>query len=252
MSLPSPGRRDGSSGRPGPLLFGTETRALWGGTGLPPHWQHLGFLRGADWYRSLSLLLMPGGKKGGWGVAGGTWGRGAAGGTHARCRRSCGRCRAPAPPARCSRRSVPPRGRRNPARSPLPHGIRPLSTSPCWGGGEAPEPPPPWPGPTGERGHGPELRLHLLGHLESILLHQAVLRRRLPKEGWGVLGTAPAQRGGPMGWGGATLTLRSFLEPTRKRMTLDGSFSFRASASHCLRGHRHRPSAALSLARWGS
>lgn len=35
---------------------------------------------------------------------------------------------------------------------------------------------------------------------------------------------------------GDTLTLRSFLEPTKKRMTLDGSFSFRASASHCLRG----------------
>uniref|UniRef100_A0A8B9R200 adenine phosphoribosyltransferase n=1 Tax=Anas platyrhynchos TaxID=8839 RepID=A0A8B9R200_ANAPL len=31
--------------------------------GLPPHWQHLGFLRGADWYRSLWLLVMSGGKK---------------------------------------------------------------------------------------------------------------------------------------------------------------------------------------------
>lgn len=31
-----------------------------------------------------------------------------------------------------------------------------------------------------------------------------------------------------------TLTLRSFLEPTRNRSTLEGSFSLSASASHCL------------------
>lgn len=55
---------------------------------------------------------------------------------------------------------------------------------------------------------------------------------------------APPHRQSPRE--GDTLTLRSFLEPTRKRMTLEGSFSFKASANHCLWGHTTMlPSAAL-------
>ena len=36
-----------------------------------------------------------------------------------------------------------------------------------------------------------------------------------------------------------SLTLRSFLVPTRKSKTLDGSLSFMASSSHCLHTHTH-------------
>lgn len=64
--------------------------------------------------------------------------------------------------------------------------------------------PPPGRGPTGERGDSPVLCLHLLGHLQSILLHQAVLRWRLPpgQDGGWVIGTAPPSRGTGSSWDG--------------------------------------------------
>lgn len=77
-----PGRR----GARGPGVTGTAPRARrgrpslvqrcerGGGWGLSPHWQHLGFLRGADRYRSLSLLLIPEGQRREAGCVGGQGG----------------------------------------------------------------------------------------------------------------------------------------------------------------------------------
>lgn len=128
-----------------------------GGPGAAPSLAALGFLAGC---RQVQVTLIAADPWRGRGREGGVSGwvgdkgegthTGPTRGTHARCRRSCGHCCAPAQPARCSRRSMPPRGRRNPARSPLPRGMRPLECPHTWLDTGVHISPPPSRGPTGE------------------------------------------------------------------------------------------------------
>lgn len=125
-----PGGNGGSSSGPaGATPLWSRGVSTGGSRGAAPSLAALGFLAGC---RQVQVALVAADAWRDRGVGGGRVGGkggdtcvGPAGGTHARCHRSCGRCCAPARPARCSQRSVPPRGRRNPARSPLPRRTRP-------------------------------------------------------------------------------------------------------------------------------